>query len=81
MIAVVGGVWVNILFPGHLILQWSIRPCQESPEAKDTSAHENILQRIIRSWEVRGAPLFLMSDASSVMAMPWSLMESILLGE
>jgi NAD(P)-dependent dehydrogenase (short-subunit alcohol dehydrogenase family) len=62
-----GGIRVNCLCPGHIITPMVDRILAEEPESKEVWESENMLGRLARPEEFRGAALFLLSAASSYM--------------
>jgi len=62
-----GGIRVNSLCPGHIITPMVKETLEEVPESKEIWEAENMLGRLAKPDEFRGAALFLLSDASSFM--------------
>lgn len=62
-----GGIRVNSLCPGHIVTQMVKETLAEVPESRDIWESENMLGRLAKPEEFRGAALFLLSDASSFM--------------
>jgi NAD(P)-dependent dehydrogenase (short-subunit alcohol dehydrogenase family) len=62
-----GGIRVNCLCPGHVVTAMVEQVFKESPESKEVWESENMLGRLARPEEFRGAALFLLSDASTFM--------------
>ncbi|KAJ5573707.1 uncharacterized protein N7459_008134 [Penicillium hispanicum] len=62
-----GGIRVNCLCPGHIMTPMVKKIFEESPDTKAVWEEENMLGRLSRPEEYRGAALFLLSDASSYM--------------
>lgn len=62
-----GGIRVNCLCPGHVLTPMVEQTFKEEPEARELWEKENMLGRLARPEEFRGAALFLLSDASSFM--------------
>ncbi|OKL55985.1 hypothetical protein UA08_08775 [Talaromyces atroroseus] len=62
-----GGIRVNCLCPGHIITPMVDKILEEEPESKEVWESENMLGRLARPEEFRGAALFLLSEASSYM--------------
>ncbi|TAQ90211.1 hypothetical protein B7494_g1501 [Chlorociboria aeruginascens] len=62
-----GGIRVNCLCPGHIVTPMVKETLQEVPESKEIWEAENMLGRLAKPEEFRGAALFLLSDASSFM--------------
>lgn len=62
-----GGIRVNSLCPGHIVTPMVKQTLKEVPESKDIWEAENMLGRLSKPEEFRGAALFLLSDASSFM--------------
>jgi NAD(P)-dependent dehydrogenase (short-subunit alcohol dehydrogenase family) len=62
-----GGIRVNCLCPGHILTPMVEQTLKESPGAKKVWEAENMLGRLSRPEEFRGAALFLLSGASSFM--------------
>jgi NAD(P)-dependent dehydrogenase (short-subunit alcohol dehydrogenase family) len=62
-----GGIRVNCLCPGHIITPMVKETLQQAPESKGIWEAANMLGRLARPEEFRGAAVFLLSDASSFM--------------
>lgn len=62
-----GSIRVNCLCPGHMVTPMAEQILERSPETKEKWAESNMLGRLSRPEEYRGAALFLLSDASSFM--------------
>ncbi|KAH6668474.1 hypothetical protein B0J14DRAFT_488386 [Halenospora varia] len=62
-----GGIRVNCLCPGHIVTPMVKETLREVPESKEIWEAENMLGRLAKPEEFRGAALFLLSDASSFM--------------
>jgi len=62
-----GGIRVNSLCPGHIVTPMVKETLAEVPESEQIWEAENILGRLAKPEEFRGAALFLLSDASSFM--------------
>ena len=62
-----GGIRVNCLCPGHIVTPMVEMNFKESPETRTLWEQENMLGRLSRPEEYRGAALFMLSDASSFM--------------
>lgn len=62
-----GAIRVNCLCPGHIVTSMTERTLNESPKMKEEWERSNMLGRLSRPEEYRGAALFLLSDASSFM--------------
>ncbi|KAH7381132.1 hypothetical protein BKA64DRAFT_229187 [Cadophora sp. MPI-SDFR-AT-0126] len=62
-----GGIRVNCLCPGHILTPMTKETLQEVPGSKEIWEAENMLGRLAKPEEFRGAALFLLSDASSFM--------------
>lgn len=62
-----GAIRVNCLCPGHIVNPRAERTLNESPKMKEEWERSNMLGRLSRPEEYRGAALFLLSDASSFM--------------
>ncbi|KAH7350566.1 hypothetical protein BKA65DRAFT_535715 [Rhexocercosporidium sp. MPI-PUGE-AT-0058] len=62
-----GGIRVNCLCPGHIVTPMVKETLREVPESKELWETENMLGRLAKPEEFRGAALFLLSDASSFM--------------
>lgn len=62
-----GGIRVNCLCPGHIITPMVEQTIAQNPGCKDVWESENMLGRLARPEEFRGAALFLLSEASSFM--------------
>jgi NAD(P)-dependent dehydrogenase (short-subunit alcohol dehydrogenase family) len=62
-----GGIRVNSLCPGHIVTPIVKETLEEVPESKEIWEAENMLGRLAKPEEFRGAALFLLSDASSFM--------------
>lgn len=61
------GIRVNCLCPGHVVTPKANQIFEESPKTKEVWEQSNMLGRLSRPEEYRGAALFLLSDASSFM--------------
>lgn len=62
-----GGIRVNCLCPGLIATPTAEQILEESPKAKEKWVKSNMLGRLSRPEEYRGAALFLLSDASGFM--------------
>ncbi len=62
-----GGIRVNSLCPGHIATPMAEKAMRDNPGAREVWGSENMLGRIARPHEFRGAALFLLSGASSYM--------------
>lgn len=62
-----GGIRVNSLCPGHIYTPMVEKTLHDNPGARTVWESENMLRRIARPHEFRGAAQFLLSDASSYM--------------
>lgn len=62
-----GGIRVNSLCPGHIVTPMVKETLKEVPESEDIWKAENMLGRLSKPEEFKGAALFLLSDASSFM--------------
>jgi NAD(P)-dependent dehydrogenase (short-subunit alcohol dehydrogenase family) len=62
-----GGIRVNCLSPGHIVTPMVRETLEQSPGAEEIWKNENMLGRLAKPEEFRGAALFLMSEASSFM--------------
>jgi NAD(P)-dependent dehydrogenase (short-subunit alcohol dehydrogenase family) len=62
-----GGIRVNCLCPGHIVTPMVKETLRQVPESKELWEAENMLGRLAKPEEFRGAALFLLSDASSFM--------------
>jgi len=62
-----GGIRVNSLCPGHIHTAMVDNFLRENPQSKKVWESENMLGRLARPEEFRGAVLFLLSDASTFM--------------
>jgi len=62
-----GGIRVNCLCPGHIVTPMVEKILEEEPESKEVWESENMMGRLARPEEFRGAALFLLSGASSYM--------------
>lgn len=58
---------VNTISPGYIVTQMVEKLFVEYPERRDQWPKENMLGRLSRPEEYRGAAVFLLSDASSFM--------------
>lgn len=61
------GIRVNSLCPGHIVTPMVMKNFEDNPGLRETWERENMLGRLSRPEEYRGAVLFLLSDASSFM--------------
>jgi len=62
-----GGIRVNCICPGHIVTPMVKETLREVPESREVWEAENMLGRLAKPEEFRGAALFLLSDASSFM--------------
>jgi NAD(P)-dependent dehydrogenase (short-subunit alcohol dehydrogenase family) len=62
-----GGIRVNSLCPGHIETPMVKKNFEDDPALKKTWLRENMLGRLSKPEEFRGAGLFLLSEASSFM--------------
>lgn len=62
-----GGIRVNSLCPGHIVTRMVEETLEECPGSREVWEGENMLGRLARPEEFRGAALFLLSEASSFM--------------
>lgn len=62
-----GGIRVNSLCPGHIVTPMVKENFEEQPELEKLWSAENMLGRLSKPEEFRGAGLFLLSNASSFM--------------
>ncbi|KAH8698521.1 putative short-chain dehydrogenase [Talaromyces proteolyticus] len=61
------GIRVNCICPGHVVTKMVEQILEKDPEAQKVWEGENMLGRLGRPEEFRGAALYLLSDASSFM--------------
>ena len=61
------GSRVNSLCPGHIVTPMVKENFRQDPSLRETWERENMLGRLSRPEEYRGAALFMLSDASSFM--------------
>jgi hypothetical protein len=61
------GIRVNSLCPGHIVTPMVEQVFEKSPESKPLWESENMLGRLAKPEEFRGAALFALSDASTFM--------------
>lgn len=61
------GIRVNTLCPGHIVTPMVKKNFEDEPHLKKIWEDENMLGRLARPEEFRGAGIFLLSDASSFM--------------
>lgn len=61
------GIRVNALCPGHIVTPMVLKNFEETPSLRDEWSNNNMLGRISKPEEFRGAATFLLSDASSFM--------------
>jgi NAD(P)-dependent dehydrogenase (short-subunit alcohol dehydrogenase family) len=61
------GIRVNSLCPGHIVTPMVEKVFEKSPESKPLWESENMLGRLAKPEEFRGAALFALSDASTFM--------------
>ncbi|KAH7305480.1 hypothetical protein B0I35DRAFT_361965 [Stachybotrys elegans] len=62
-----GGIRVNCLSPGHILTPMVLKNFEEVPGLEEKWCEENMMGRLARPEEFRGAALFLLSNASSFM--------------
>jgi NAD(P)-dependent dehydrogenase (short-subunit alcohol dehydrogenase family) len=62
-----GGIRVNCICPGHIVTPMVRETLRKTPESKAIWEAENMLGRLAKPEEFRGAAMFLLSDASSFM--------------
>jgi NAD(P)-dependent dehydrogenase (short-subunit alcohol dehydrogenase family) len=70
-----GGIRVNCICPGHIVTPMVKETLRKTPESKATWEAENMLGRLARPEEFRGAAVFLLSDASSFMTGSYLLID------
>jgi NAD(P)-dependent dehydrogenase (short-subunit alcohol dehydrogenase family) len=62
-----GGIRVNCISPGHIVTPMVLKNFEEQPELKKKWEAENMMGRLSKPEEFKGAALYLLSDASSFM--------------
>jgi NAD(P)-dependent dehydrogenase (short-subunit alcohol dehydrogenase family) len=61
------GIRVNTISPGYIVTQMVTKLFEQFPERETQWPKENMLGRLSKPQEYRGAAAFLISDASSFM--------------
>lgn len=61
------GIRVNTISPGYIVTAMTAALFEKYPERRESWANDNMLGRLSRPEEYRGAAVFLLSDASSFM--------------
>jgi NAD(P)-dependent dehydrogenase (short-subunit alcohol dehydrogenase family) len=62
-----GGIRVNCISPGHIVTPMVLKNFEEVPGLKETWEAENMMGRLSRPEEFKGAAIYLLSNASSFM--------------
>jgi NAD(P)-dependent dehydrogenase (short-subunit alcohol dehydrogenase family) len=70
-----GGIRVNCICPGHIVTPMVKETLRKTPESKAIWEAENMLGRLAKPEEFRGAAMFLLSDASSFMTGSYLLID------
>lgn len=62
-----GGIRVNCISPGHIVTPMVLKNFEEDPGLKEKWEAENMMGRLSKPEEFKGAALYLLSNASSFM--------------